>query len=224
MFNPNNHKPTTIADMVIASPKTRERLEDYATGDRVGHILLHGPKGTGKSSAADIIAKQHEKRNQDSLFEAVNFPAYEGATITEPQILSIPEEWGRRKQFGMEPATIVINEIDKMSPVMLEKLKATMDLGSGKGQIVATTNNLHKVPPALEDRFQTIEMPALSPDDFVQPVKAVVEAEGYSVTENEVKRVLASSTGSWRDALSAAEDIITRKRKAQRQQTPKAKP
>jgi DNA polymerase III delta prime subunit len=224
MFDRNKHKPNAIADMVIPNPKTRERLEDYESSRRQGNVLLHGPRGTGKTCAAEIIGKAREKQNANSVLESEGFRAFEGATITEKEVLSVPDEWEWRRQCGMKPPTIVINEIDKMSPAMLEKLKATMDQNEGKGQIVATTNNLHKVPPALEDRFQTIEMPALSPDDFVQPVKAVVEAEGYSVTETEVKRVLASSTGSWRDALSAAEDIITRKRKAQRQQTPKAKP
>jgi replication-associated recombination protein RarA len=215
MFDRNNHKPKTITDMVIPNPKTRERLEDYESSRRQGNVLLHGPKGTGKTCAAEIISKAREKQNDNSILESEDFRAFEGATITEKEILSLPDEWEWRRQCGMKPPTIVINEIDKLSSAMLEKLKATMDQNEGKGQIIATTNNRHKLPPALDDRFRALEMPALSVDDFVAPVMGMVEKEGFSVTEAEVKAVLATSTGSWRDALDAAEEITLRKSKAQ---------
>lgn len=218
MFDRNKYEPKIIDDLVIPNPKTRERLEDYAAGDRVGHMVMHGPKGTGKTSAANIISKQREAQNDNSPFGMEGFDSYEGATITEKDILNLPNEWEWRRQCGMKPPTIVINELDKMSDSMLEKLKATLDQYSGVGQIIATTNNLHKLPPALEDRFDSIEMPTLTADDLALRVQQIVAAEGVDVSESYVKNVLASNTGSWRDALSAAEDIVL---KHKRQRRPK---
>ena len=181
MFDRKKHEPKTIDDLVIPNPKTRQRLEDYAAGDRVGHMVMHGPKGTGKTSAANIISKQREAQNDNSPFGMEGFDSYEGATITEKDILNLPNEWEWRRQCGMKPPTIVINELDKMSDAMLEKLKATLDQYSGAGQIIATTNNLHKLPPALEDRFDSIEMPALTADDLALRVQQIVAAEGVNV-------------------------------------------
>lgn len=218
MFDRKKHEPKTIDDLVIANPKTRERLEDYAAGNRFGHMVMHGPKGTGKTSAANIISKQRESQNDNSLFGMEGFVSYEGATITEKDILNLPNEWDWRRQCGMKPPTIVINELDKMSDSMLEKLKATLDQYSGAGQIIATTNNLHKLPPALEDRFDSIEMPSLTAEDLAPRVQQIAAAEEVNVSESYVKNVLASNTGSWRDALSAAEDIVV---KHKRQRKPK---
>lgn len=213
MFDRKKYEPKTIDDLVIPNPKTRERLEDYADGLRAGHMIMHGPKGTGKTSAAEIISKRREAQNDNSVLQGTGFDSYESATMTEKDIMNLPNEWAWRKQCGMQPPTVVINELDKMSSDKLEKLKATIDQHKHDGQIIATTNNLHKLPPALNDRFAKIEMPALSAEAFAPRVREIVQAEGYDVTEAEVMTVLASATGSWRDALSAAEDIVISKQR-----------
>jgi|GEM_PF-710739 len=217
MFKRNNHKPTTIDDLVIPNPKTRQRLEEYAEGIRSGHMIMHGPKGTGKTSAANIISKQHEGQNDNSLMHMENFPSYEGAKMTEKDIYGLSKEWHWRRLCGMQPPTIVINEVDKMAPPLLEKLKAEMDQYEerwfGECQVVATTNNIHKLPPALADRFDKIEMPALEPEDLETRVLEILEAEEMQVSEAELQQVLATTNGGLRDALSAIEDIVLKKRK-----------
>lgn len=210
MFNRKKHEPKTIDDLVIPNPKTRERLEDYANGLRNHHMVMHGPKGTGKTSAAEIISKQREAQNDNSFLAAEGFESYEGAMMTEKDIMNLPNEWAWRKTCGMNPPTVVINELDKMSSAMLEKLKATMDQHKDAGLIIATTNNLRNLPPALQDRFDPIEMPALTADDLAPRVQQIAAAEDVHVSESYVKGVLASATGSWRDALSAAEDIVVK--------------
>ena len=131
--------------------------------------------------------------------------------------LGLSQEWHWRRLCGMQPPTIVINEIDKMSPPLLEKLKAEMDQyeerGFGECQVVATTNNIYKLPPALADRFDKIEMPALEPKDLEARVREILDAEAIQISEAELKKVLATTNGSLRDALSAIEDIVLKKRK-----------
>ncbi len=217
MFKRNNHQPKTIGDLVIPSPKTRQRLEEYANGTRSGHMIMHGPKGTGKTSAANIISKQHEAQNDNAPMQMADFHSYEGAQMTEKDINGLFQEWHWRRLCGMQPPTIVINELDKMAPPMLEKLKAEMDQyeerGFGECQVIATTNNLHKLPPALADRFDKIEMPAIQPAQFEERVREILAAEGIVISETELKHILETTNGSFRDALSAIEDIVIKKRK-----------
>jgi DNA polymerase III gamma/tau subunit len=51
-------------------------------------------------------------------------------------------------------------------------------------------------------------MPALPAEAFAPRVREIVQAKGYKVSEDAVLDVLSSATGSWRDALAAAEDLI----------------
>ena len=208
MFNRKKYEPKTVDDLVFADQQTRQRVEDYADGLRTGHMILHGPKGTGKSSAARVIS---ESRTGGGLGNATD--AYEGAGFKESDLDKILNDWSWQRLNGVEVPVTVINEIDLLPPAMLEKLKSFMDECSSNGQIIGTTNHEHKLSAALQDRFDIIEMPALPAEAFVPRVREIVQAESYDVTEAEVMTVLASGTGSWRDALSAAEDIILSKRR-----------
>lgn len=208
MFNRKKYEPKTVDDLVFADEETRQRVEDYADGLRTGHMIMHGPKGTGKSSAARVVS---ETRTDGGVGNSTD--AYEGSGFKESDFDKILTDWSWQSLNGVEVPVTVINEIDLLPPAMLEKLKSFMDECGGNGQIIGTTNNEHKLSPALQDRFDIIEMPSLSADMFVPRVREIVQAEGYEVSEAEVMAVLSSATGSWRDALSAAEDIILHKKR-----------
>lgn len=51
----DKHAPTSFDDLVIEKDNIRRRIKQYADGKRTDHMVLHGPIGTGKSSAAHVI-------------------------------------------------------------------------------------------------------------------------------------------------------------------------
>lgn len=206
MFDAKKYEPKTVDDLVFADNKTRQRITDYAKGDRGGHVVLHGPKGTGKSSAARVIS---DTRTDGGV--GISTKPYEGSGFRQSDFDKILNDWSWQQLQGVKQPVTIINEIDLLEPAMLEKLKSFMDQYGKHGQIIGTTNHEHKLSPALQDRFDIIEMPALPADAFVPRVCEIVQAEGYEVSKDEVMAVMSSATGSWRDALSAAEDIILTK-------------
>ncbi len=208
MFDPKKYEPKTIDDLVFVNSKTKQRISDYANDDRGGHVVLHGPKGTGKSSAAQVIS---ETKTNGGVGNSTD--AYEGSSFKQSDFDKILNDWNWQRLQGVENPVTVINEIDLLETAMLEKLKSFMDQFGKHGQIIGTTNHNHKLSPALQDRFDIIEMPALTAEVLAPRVQEIVQAEGYEVSKDEVMAVLSSATGSWRDALSAAEDIILEKKR-----------
>jgi replication factor C subunit 3/5 len=203
MFNSYEYEPKTVDDLVFADEDTRERISDYAEGRRGRHVVLHGPRGTGKSSAARVISETRWGPD-GGIFNA----PYEGSIFKESDFDKILNEWNWQRLQGVKKPVTVINEIDLLSSGMLEKLKSFMDQFGKHGQIIGTTNSEHKLSGALQDRFDIIEMPALPAEAFAPRVREIVQAKGYKVSEDAVLDVLSSTTGSWRDALAAAEDLI----------------
>lgn len=107
--------------------------------------------------------------------------------MTEREIRDLPGTWNWREMCGMSPPTVVINELDNLSTPLLEKLKATMDQHKKEGRIIATTNNLHKLPSALKDRFYKIEMPALTPEDVRPRVREILDAEEIEISDAQLE-------------------------------------
>lgn len=202
MRNMKKYAPVTMGEIVIEDADIKQRLEDYANGVRTGHVLMHGPRGTGKSSAANVIAQQRTDGNLGAFTQG-----YEGATFTEPDFNKILNDWDWQRSQGVDTPVAVINEVDLLSAPLLEKLKAFTDDYGHLGQIIATTNNPHKLSAAQQDRFDMIEMPAVSPEAFFSRVREILDAEQVEISDDDLRDVLATTNGSWRDALSAAEDI-----------------
>jgi DNA polymerase III delta prime subunit len=203
MTNMKKYAPVTMREIVTEDEEIKQRLEDYADGLRTGHVLMHGPKGTGKSSAANVIAQQRTGGDLGAFTQA-----YEGAKFTESHLDKILNDWDWQRSQGVDVPVAVINEVDLLSAPLMEKLKAFTDECGHLGQIVATTNNPHKLSAAQQDRFDVIEMPAISPETFAPRVREILEAEQVEISDDDLRDVLATTNGSWRDALSAAEDII----------------
>jgi len=203
MTNMKKYAPVTMREIVIEDADIKQRLEDYADGLRTGHVLMHGPRGTGKSSAANVISQQRSGGNLGAFTQG-----YEGATFTEPDFNKILNDWDWQRSQGVNVPVAVINEVDLLSPSLLEKLKAFTDDYGHLGQIVATTNNPHKLSAAQQDRFDMIEMPPISPETFAPRLREILEAERADISDDDLRDVLATTNGSWRDALSVAEDII----------------
>ena len=52
------HRPKTLADVVYADAAVEQALNDYAHNQRYKHLLLYGPKGTGKSVSAQLVLNE----------------------------------------------------------------------------------------------------------------------------------------------------------------------
>lgn len=153
----DKHAPRSVGDLVIENERTRQRLEDYATGDRNRHMIMHGPKGTGKSSAARVIAEQR----CTVVGTQAPFSMRNGAKMTAADFEAILNEWQWQQVCGVEHPVTIIEEVDKLSAHMRDLLQGFIDEYGKHGQIIATSNNLDGLSHAQADRFDQVKMPAI---------------------------------------------------------------
>lgn len=203
MTNMKKYAPVTMREIVTEDEDIKQRLEDYADGLRTGHVLMYGPKGTGKSSAANVIAQQRTGGDLGAFTQA-----YEGAKFTETDFDKIMRDWDWQRSQGVDVPVAIINEVDLLSTTLLEKLKAFTDGFGHLGQIIATTNNHHKLSEAQQDRFDMIEMPAMRSQTFAPRMREILKAEQAEILDDDLEIILGNTDGSWRKAILAAEDII----------------
>lgn len=200
----DKHTPRSVDDLVVENRHINQRLQDYASGDRSRHMIMHGPKGTGKSSAARVIAEARTKVDG----QQVPFWTRNAANMTAADFGAILNEWDFQRQCGVRSPVTIIEEVDKLSAAMRDQLQAFIDEFGKHGQIIATSNNLHALSHAQQDRFDQIKMPPVSAAACEERVRQILDAEGAEVSDNHMRKMLGTTQGSWRDIGSVIEDMV----------------
>ncbi|WGI21875.1 AAA family ATPase [Amylibacter sp. IMCC11727] len=201
------HRPKTLSDVIFASTDVQQTLEDYANNNRDKHLLLYGPKGTGKSVSAELIMR--ERLNliwQAGLAEPFNAKAYAEQHDSFGTLLS---QWNWQLSAGAHAGCSIIDEIDQFTLPMQHKLRAFMDQYE-LGVVIATTNNLHLVDGPLKDRFRPVCVEYPSVQQWVPRVVAVMAAEGIPITPSQALLLLNGFDGSGRSLNDWIEDYVLR--------------
>ena len=173
------HRPKSLADVVHADAAVEQALNDYANNQRDKHLLLYGPKGTGKSVSAQLVLNQRMAiLGQTGLNDIWNAKAYQAAYDTFDPVMT---QWNWQLSMGANSGCSVFDEIDQFTLPMQHKLRAFIDRFE-MGMLIATTNNLHLVDGPLKDRFRPLFVEYPSVQQWVPRVVAVLGREGIPVT------------------------------------------
>ena len=210
------HRPHTLADVVYADPSVEQTLNDYAHNQRDKHLLLHGPKGTGKSVSAQLVLNARMAiLGQTGLNDIWNAKAYQATHDTfEPVMM----QWNWQLSLGANTGCSVFDEIDQFTLPMQHKLRAFLDQYE-MGMVIATTNNLQLVDGPLKDRFRPLFVEYPSVQQWVPRVVAVLCREGIPVTPTQAAGLLQGFDGSGRTLDDWMEDYVLRLKRMMTQLT-----
>ena len=216
------HRPQTLADVVYADAAVEQALNDYANNQRDKHLLLYGPKGTGKSVSAQLVLNERMAiLGQTGLNDIWNAKAYQAAHDTFDPVMM---QWNLQLSMGANSGCSVFDEIDQFTLPMQQKLRAFIDQFE-MGMVIATTNNLHLVDGPLKDRFRPLFVEYPSIEQWVPRVVAVLGHEGIKITPSQATGLLQGFEGSGRTLDDWMEDYALRLERMMTQfSTPLAQP
>lgn len=198
-----NHEPTCVDDLILPDAHITKRVSQYASGKRHGNIILHGPKGTGKSATARVIADTRSK----AAASTYPIPVYNGADVDEHTFARMYNEWNWQRINGVSNPYIIIDEVDKLSVSLQQKLRAVLD-STAIGNVIMTTNHIHRVDEPLVDRCDDIELPPINIDDWYEKAVGWLSEEGIKIDDDVLKEVLSTNNGTIRDLKRTIEDVI----------------
>ena len=197
------YAPSTLDDLVFVDDDAKTRVEQYATGKRNGNIVLHGPKGTAKSTTARIIAETKISA-ADCDFP---YSTHHGSKMTADDIDGLWGEWNWQSCQGVKNPYVVIEEADQLSPANQRRLRGVLD-ETEVGKVILTTNHIHNLDEPLVDRCDDVEMPMANTDVWFDAAATILDAEGVDFTDDQVDALLASGNGSIRDMMRGLEDFV----------------
>ena len=206
----HKHKPHFLEDIIFADAHVAGIVADTAAGLRNNHLILHGPRGSGKSETARLIQQarlSHEA--QDIFADPIHAKTYEHEDF-EPVLTT----WNWQMMAGAQMGCVVIDEVDQFSTTMQQKLRAFVDRYS-MGLILCTTNNLHAVDQPLQDRCRCLKITYPTIEQWVQRAQAILASEGIELTKKQTRDLLNGFENSGRKMMDWLEDTVLEIRQEQ---------
>ncbi|MCX7912260.1 MAG: DNA polymerase III subunit gamma/tau [Dehalococcoidales bacterium] len=216
-------RPQRLADIIGQEHVTRTLLNALESG-RVSHAyLFSGPRGTGKTSTARILAKavncltggRGEPCNSCAMCQAVT----EGRALDVIEVDAasnrrIDEIRELRERVNYAPAqsrykVYIIDEVHMLTNEASNALLKTLEEPPAHVIFILATTEPHKLLPTILSRCQRFDFHRHTQANVVTCLSRVCQGEGIRIEEEALKLLARVASGSLRDALNLLQQANT---------------
>jgi len=177
---------------------------------KIGHAyLLSGPRGTGKTSVARILA--HEVNGFKYELEATHPDIIEidaASNTGVDNIRELIERAALRPTMG-KYKVYIIDEVHMLSKSAFNALLKTLEEPPSSVIFVLATTDPEKVPLTILSRVQHLKFGLAEAKVVAERLREVAKKEGLAITDDALEFLAENSGGSFRDALSLLEQAAT---------------
>lgn len=208
---------------------TVQIIKNAAKAGRIGQAyIFYGPRGTGKTSTARLLAKllNCEKRRTDPEFAKLGEPCNECAAclavdaqnsfdvieIDGASNRGIDEIRNLKESIRTAPASggakvYIIDEAHMLTGTAWNALLKTLEEPPAHAVIVLATTEYEKLPSTITSRAQRFAFKKVSKNAIIGKLAAEAKAEKIKIEEPALELIAAIAEGSVRDAESLLDQI-----------------
>ena len=215
-------RPMTFKEMVGQEHITRT-LRNQIIANRVGHAyLFNGGRGTGKTSAAKILARainclnpqDGEPCNECEICKsAINGSLTDIVEMDAASNNSVEDIRSIREEVNFLPTkakyrVYIIDEVHMLSTGAFNALLKTLEEPPEHVKFILATTEPQRLPATILSRCQRFDFKRISNEDVIKRLKIVCNESKVEITEDALNIIAVLSEGAMRDALSILERCI----------------
>ena len=215
-------RPQTLSEVVGQDPVTQTLRHAVETA-RIAHAYLFcGPRGTGKTSTARILAKAvncpdvagGEPCNAcDTCRSVADGRALDVIEIDAASNRGIDEIRSLREKANYAPSlarykVYIIDEVHMLTEAACNALLKTLEEPPPHVIFVLATTEAHKVLPTIVSRCQRFNFHRLRQSDMVDKLKLICKKEKIHIEPSSLELIARAATGSLRDAENILQQMI----------------
>jgi DNA polymerase-3 subunit gamma/tau len=217
------YRPQTF-EQVVAQAHITQTLTNAISSGRVAHaILFSGPRGTGKTTVARILAKAMNCKdgptpvpcnvcsscNEITAGKAVDVFEIDGASNN-----SVDQVRELRENIKYMPAhssykIYIIDEVHMLSTAAFNALLKTLEEPPSHVMFMFATTEPHKIPITILSRCQRHDFRRMDLNSISTHMASLCRQEGFEIAEESLGLIAREAGGSMRDGLSLLDQIMT---------------
>ena len=217
------YRPQTFDDVIGQEHVTRTLTNSILAG-RVAHgVLFSGPRGTGKTTVARILAKAMNCLNgqtpapcnicrsctEITLGNSVDVLEIDGASNNGVENVRDLRDNVKYKPAYSSYKIYIIDEVHMLSTQAFNALLKTLEEPPPHVMFIFATTEPHKIPVTILSRCQRHDFKRISLDSIVNRMALICEKEGVNIVSDSLFLIARTSGGSMRDALSLLDLVIS---------------
>lgn len=215
------YRPQTL-DMLVGQEHVKKTLTSAIELGKIAHAFLFtGPRGTGKTSTARILAKSLNCKNGPTIHPCGECESCKDITNTVPiDVIEIDAASNRKvedtqnilEKIQYVPVhgkykIYIIDEVHMLTNHAFNALLKTLEEPPENVIFILATTEVHKVLDTIKSRCQRFDFRRITTEDIVKHLRFISDEEKINISDDALFTIAKNSAGGMRDSISLLDQL-----------------